>query len=70
MGGNACCMGVLYFSRAQVRPKKRYILQIRTELVVHTLMDVPFMGWISKAGLCIDEQLNRTKKLRLSNLVQ
>ena len=28
----------------------------RAELVVHTLMDVPSIGWLSEEGLCVDEQ--------------
>ena len=41
MGQNECSMGVLYFSRACMMPRKIYIFQTRDELVVHTLMDVP-----------------------------
>ena len=56
MGGNECCMGVLCFSRAWVRPRQRYILQTRVELVVHTLTDVNSIAGLSEAALCVDGQ--------------
>ena len=56
MGGNECCMVILYFSREQARERQRYILQTRVELVVHTLTDVNSIAGLSEAALCVDGQ--------------
>ena len=46
--------GRTLFFRAQVGPRKIYILQTRGDLVVHTLTDVPSIDWLSEARLCVD----------------
>ena len=54
MGENECCMCVRLYFKGTSQPEENLHIENKVELVLHTLTDVPSIGWLFESRLCVD----------------